>query len=580
MLFSSCSSPLHAFNNGYTYMGVKPATVNTSFLADSLFIEAEKQKLWGNPSSAIRLFNKFLELKPGNATAHYELALLNGQLGNTIQTMENASEAFQADSSNKWFGIAYAHALALNEKYDSSAHIFHQLSLHYQPQTIFLYNEALMLSKANQYHAALDIINHIEKEEGSNSRLLYQKQDLLQKTGQPDSAAKVIQQMIEMNPDNIRFQTLLTKLYADNNQTGEGISFYKSLLSRDPTNPDVMLALAILYKKEGNDSVYRDFVSRVFKDPGFDIDDKIAFASPYLKYVEIDSTEKAEALALCRLLVQTHPENAKAYKFYGDMFFQCKMPDSALNEYRKTLSIDHSDYEVWNQMMLLYAGEGRNDSLLNISRLAVQQFPNQAGAWYFSGMAEFFSGQYENSTRSLRHSLRLGIRDKDLQSRIYAILGNGYNNLKNYPASDSCFLTSIRLNPEDDQTLNNYSYYLAVRRQHLRFALQMIKAAVSLRPDQENYEDTYAWVLYNLGEYKTAKVWMEKVLRHPDAESRPGFLDHYGDILYKTHDKDEAIKYWKLAKEKGGDPYWLNWKIRHKRLPARKDLLKQDKNNN
>lgn len=574
MFFSSCSTSRHAVTNIRRDTPVTSVAGDNSLYADSLFVEAEKQKLWGNPSIAIYLFKEFLKLKPGNATAYYELALLNGQLGNTVETLDNARQAIRSDSANKWLGIAYAHALAMNEKYDSAAGYFHLLALNHQPQTIYLFNEALMLSKTNKYEAALDIINQIIKKEGTNASLLYQKQYLLQKSGKPDSAALAIQQLIEMEPDNARFQTLMTKLYTDNNQTGAGISFFKSLLSKDSSNPnpDAMLSLAVLYKKEGNDAAFNDYVFKAFKDPDFDIEDKITFASPYLKYVEIDSTDKEEALSLCKLIVQVHPENAKAYKFYGDMFFQCKMPDSALKEYRKALSLDNSDYEVWNQVMLLYAGEGRNDSLMSISRQATQQFPNQGGAWYFQGMAAFFSAQYESSIQSLRQSLQLGVKDKDLQSRIYATMGNAYNNLKNYPASDSCFLTAIRLNPQDDQTLNNYSFYLAERHQHLRFAMQMIKAAVSLNPHQENYEDTYAWVLYNLGKYKEARLWMEKVLRYPGASDHPGFLEHYGDILYKTHDKDEAARYWKRAKEKGGNSYWLNWKILHKRIPSRKDL--------
>ncbi|MGH2643495.1 MAG: hypothetical protein ACRDE2_06070, partial [Chitinophagaceae bacterium] len=573
----SCTAYRHTIKKSYPEPAEKFIPVESSLFADSLFVEAEKQKLWGNPSTAIQLFKEFLKLKPGDATAHYELALLNGQLGNDAQTLDNARHAFRTDSSNKWFGIVYANALSTNQKYDSAAQAFHFLSIHYQPQTIYLYNEALMLSKADKFQPALNIINQIEKREGTNANLLYQKQYLLQKLGEPDSAASVIQQLIAIDPENVRFQTLATKLYTDNNQTGKGISYFKSLLSKDSANPDIMLALAVLYKKEGNDPAFNYLVSKAFKDPYFNIEDKIGFASPYLKYVEIDSSEKEEALSLCRLIVQAHPDDAKAYKFYGDMFFQCKMPDSALKEYQKAIFLDSSDYEVWNQVMLLYAGEGRNDSLMSISKAATQQFPSQAGAWYFLGMAEFFSGKYENSIQSLKQSLQIGIQDKNLQSRVYATMGNAYNNLKNYPASDSCFLTAIRLNPQDDQTLNNYSYYLAQRRQHLRFALQLIKAAVLLKPDEVNYEDTYAWVLYNLGNYKAAKLWMEKVLQRPEATNHPGFLNHYGDILYKTNDSVEAVRYWELAKEKGDNSYWITWKIIHKKLPTRKDLLKQHK---
>jgi tetratricopeptide (TPR) repeat protein len=536
--------------------------------ADSLFIEAERLKLQGDPDQARGLFRKFLAVRPGNAAAYYELALLDGASRDAAGTLDNARRAVRLDTANQWFAIAYANALSMNGRHDSAALVFHHLSERFPANVQYLYNEAVMRSAAGDYHAALVLFNRLEDREGVNEEFVYQKQRIFLKLGETDSAAAEIRKLIDFNPGNARFYALLAQVYADNHEPDKAIQVYRSLLDKYPDNPQAMVALGLFYKQKGDDTAYRRYMARAFGNPRFDIDDKIAFVYPYLKYVEVDSSKKEEALSLCRFIVQAHPGNAKAHALFGDMFFRCNMPDSALQEYRKTLALDDSGYEVWSQMMLLYATTGRNDSLLVLSGRAIGRFPDEAGAWYFHGMALFFTGHMQECTVSLRQALKLQVQGKALKGRIYATLGDAYHNLGQYASSDSCLRAALELNPSDDLTLNNYSYYLAERDEDLDLALSMIKRAVALKPDNISYQDTYGWVLYRMGKYRAAKIWMEKVLSHPEAENHPGYLEHYGDVLYRNHEVEEAVKYWRMAREKGGDSALLEWKIDKRRLPG------------
>jgi tetratricopeptide (TPR) repeat protein len=71
--------------------------------------------------------------------------------------------------------------------------------------------------------------------------------------------------------------------------------------------------------------------------------------------------------------------------------------------------------------------------------------------------------------------------------------------------------------------------------------------------------DTYAWILFQLGEYTEAKTFQERaVLKNP---KNPTLLEHYGDILIKLGDKDKATEYWRKAKEAGSDSKTLDSKI-------------------
>jgi Tfp pilus assembly protein PilF len=77
-----------------------------------------------------------------------------------------------------------------------------------------------------------------------------------------------------------------------------------------------------------------------------------------------------------------------------------------------------------------------------------------------------------------------------------------------------------------------------------------------------------------MGKYKSAKAWMEKALSHPGAKNHPGYLEHYGDILYRNHEVDQAVTYWKMAKEKGGTSASLDRKIAKQKLSRREESPK------
>ena len=76
----------------------------------------------------------------------------------------------------------------------------------------------------------------------------------------------------------------------------------------------------------------------------------------------------------------------------------------------------------------------------------------------------------------------------------------------------------------------------------------MALRANELSPGSASFEDTYAWVLYELGKYEEARLWLEKALSHGGNTSGV-VIEHYGDILYKLGDKDAALREWRKALE-------------------------------
>jgi Tfp pilus assembly protein PilF len=92
----------------------------------------------------------------------------------------------------------------------------------------------------------------------------------------------------------------------------------------------------------------------------------------------------------------------------------------------------------------------------------------------------------------------------------------------------------------------------------------MAQKAVTLEPENASFQDTYGWVLFMLGKYKDAAIWIEKAINNKEEPSAE-VLEHYGDVLYKLNDHDQALEYWNKARQKGSESETLLKKITDKK---------------
>ena len=88
----------------------------------------------------------------------------------------------------------------------------------------------------------------------------------------------------------------------------------------------------------------------------------------------------------------------------------------------------------------------------------------------------------------------------------------------------------------------------------------MCAQCIKLEPDNATYLDTYAWIFFMQGNYTLAKIYSESALEKDKTQSFE-LVDHYGDILFMTGEKDKAVEQWKKAKEMGKVSEVLDRKI-------------------
>jgi Tfp pilus assembly protein PilF len=126
------------------------------------------------------------------------------------------------------------------------------------------------------------------------------------------------------------------------------------------------------------------------------------------------------------------------------------------------------------------------------------------------------------------------------------MLGEAYNGTREYEKSDKAFDEALAFNANNAIVLNNYSYYLALRKASLDKAEKMSALLIKNNPDNATFLDTYAWVLYTREKYKEARKIMERAVATGKANAT--HIEHYGDILFKLNEVDLAVEQWEKAK--------------------------------
>jgi len=221
-------------------------------------------------------------------------------------------------------------------------------------------------------------------------------------------------------------------------------------------------------------------------------------------------------------------------------------------------------YEAWSLFFDMLIAKQAWSQLLAEADTYATIFPDKFRVTYLKGLAYFQQKRYAEALYFWLQSEKAAApTDTAFLAHLYTSIGDAYFQQKEYSKTDKYFAKSFKLNPNNVLALNNYAYYLSLRKTKLNKALAMSKMAVDAEPDNATYLDTYAWILYEKGYYEEAKKVFQRALVNGGSEEGT-ILEHYGDVLHALKEFSNARIYWQRALEKGNDTPELREKIKRK----------------
>lgn len=524
--------------------------------AEFYFTEGEKYFILEDFAKALIYYQKALEIDPDNATVYYKTAevLSRGEKQeDLIKASANMEKALALEKKNKYFYLLAARIFSNLTQFEKAASLYETMLTEVKETENYLYELAAIYQYANQPENAIKTYNRTEAFFGINEIASLQKQRIYFEQGKNEEAFREGEKLINAFPEEEQFIVGYAETLSQFGFKERAVQSLEKFLDANPQAPNTSMLLAGLYRDTNQEIKARQLLLSVFSNPEVELSSKLIVLGTYNGELnqnkergQRDPEKETFALELFSRLEKEFPGQANVQVVGGDLYLSLGKNTEAQRHYLSAIDGGATNFEVWQNLLYLEMKLEQYDQVVNHSDRALEYFPNQAMLHYFNGIANQHKRKNKQAAESLEQAKKLSSANPAMVSEINGLLGDTYNALKEFEKSDKAYDDALAFNASNDVILNNYSYFLAMRKSNLEKAEKMAAQLVKNNPENATYLDTYAWVLYVREKYKDAKKTIEKAIATGLANAT--HVEHYGDILFKLGDVENAVKQWEKAK--------------------------------
>lgn len=467
------------------------------------------------------------------------------------------------DRQEHW--IALADTYKALEDFTALIDVYDKLIELNPDEASYYYDKAFTLSLNGQAKEALQLYQNIEDKFGASDRLFLARNELYRQQNDRKSALSVAEAFVKSKPDVSHSHLMLANTYLDFEKPKDALKSLQGLEDKFPEDPYIPLTKADAYQALRNYSNVSKELQKAFAMDSLSINNKVRTV-----YNVLQGDNRKESLKIASeitsVLIDRYPQEALAQAVFGDVALQQGKEDVAYDAFLKAVDLNKKLYIVWEQLLQLEVANNKIKEAQNHGLEAINQFPDNSVILLFTGYAYLLDKQYQEARAFLEEALNKADQENQgLMIQIYSALGDTYHAVDMGAASNTAYSEALQIDSNNTYVLNNFAYYLALRKEELDKAASMSKKSNDLEPNNASYQDTYAWVLFQQGNYDEALSWIDKAVEN-SGEPSATLVEHKGDILFKLGKKDEAVRLWEQALKltDGNDNDKLNRKVKNK----------------
>ncbi|MDH3348559.1 MAG: tetratricopeptide repeat protein, partial [Desulfobulbaceae bacterium] len=499
----------------------------------------------GDMGKAETLFKDILEKEPGNIDASFGLSLVEVRRKNWAQAYVYIKpllkQTKRKDIHSTATMIKYNKELAMGwdlvktspdkaieafmraRNWDRTPETMEGLAYAYYHKGN--YKEALTIfedifAKSQDSHAAEMIISCYEKMEENDKLLAFyrsldtdirsvmsfnpeRKQNLLAarqyiEAGEYNMAERLLKEIYLLEPGNAEILNYFGWLYLKKRNPVKAEEYYRSALSLDPYNIDIMHGLAgslLALHREEDALIYLEKV----QESGRDVVNEFNKAK---LAIYIRKHQYIQALSIANQMEQKNPNDPQVHLLIAELYMNKNEREKAFNYYTRAYQLDNENFGVKINLLKYFLQDGRYDQI----KLMLETFKGFTFTKdELSVLREFYLGYYD-------------------QYSAYLLANEEYESAK------LVALSGLDLSP-DDLTFLNRVAWVSLNMQDFERAAYYFQLA--LRQDPENIELWYGLGLcyLSVGDDESAAQTLSQVENSNNVE-----------VLYKLADAYQQIE--------------------------------------
>lgn len=536
---------------------------------DYFFLEAMRLKEKKEYTAAFEMLEHCLEIQPNASSALYEIAQYYMYLKQVPQGQAALEKAVENAPDNFWYSQGLAALYQQQNQQEKAVELLEEMAVRFPEKLDPLFNLLDIYGKEGKYEQMIATLNRIEDKMGKSEQLSMEKFRIYLQMKDDKKAFQEIESLVWEYPMDMRYQVILGDVYLQNGKKEEAYSTYQKVLAAEPDNPMALYSLASYYDQTGQKELYQQQLDTLLLNKKVLPDVKLNVMRQVIVENERAGKDSVQVIDLFRKVMQQDVDDPQIPMLFAQYLLSKNMEEDAVPVLEQVVDIDPMNKAA--RLMLVSAAVKKEDykQIIKVCEPGIEATPEALEFYYYLSVAYNQAEQPDSvlsvCSKALKHVTAES--NKEVVSDFHAMMGDMYYQKKQMEQAYAAYDSALVYNPSNITALNNYAYYLSLERRDLDKAEEMSYKTVKAEPNNATFLDTYAWILFEKGNYEQARIYIDNALKSEEEKSSE-VLEHCGDIYFMTGDVESAVRYWQQSLEMGNDSKVLKEKIEKKKYIA------------
>ncbi|MEH6627176.1 MAG: tetratricopeptide repeat protein [Motiliproteus sp.] len=373
-----------------------------------------------------------------------------------------------------------------------------------------IYGKAALVAAQDDLDQALTLTQQALSLTPDFERAILLEADLQNRTGHLDTALGHLREELR-DLDSKQMRTLYTRLLLEKKQYPQAEQQAEMLINKSPDDHSLQFYLGVLLLEHNRLDLSEHYFSKLAEESGHN----------------------------------------SALSYYQGRIAQIKnQSEQALVHYRQVSDAPYL-LAAYTEIIKLLTSAEDQAKLSQIFAQAKQNHSESSAMFYALEAAWLVDHSFDLKAMEL---LDQGLGEHPENTRLRysrAMLGEKLGNMT-LMESDLRFL--LKLEPDNATAMNALGYSLTDNTGRHSEALELIKKALALKPDDPAILDSMGWAYYHLGELQLSLQYLQQAFNNfPD----PEIAAHLGSVNWALGNKAEALKIWQEALEQQPDNRYI-----------------------
>ena len=328
--------------------------------------------------------------------------------------------------------------------------------------------------------------------------------NMLEKQHNTSGAVEILELYLQVNPHKKNFRQEVVRLHLAQGSYQQALDALEALVVDEPSDLNAQVRIALVHGEMG---------------------------------------EHGKAIDQLLSILDKRPGEVRVRDYLGLMYEEKQDFDPAIQAYHENIDREPTFYDSRVHLgYLLYRLKRHDDAIPHLTE-AVNLNPGSPEPHVLLGLAYLQSDQHLLALSAFELGIDLHPNNSDLRFN----LGAAYDKVNRFSDVVREMEKVLSLDPNHTDALNYLGYSYADRGINMDQAVELTQRAVSLKPENGYYVDSFGWALFKVGRIEEALNEIERALEL--VQDDPVIYEHLGEIYFSRDNRKKAQKAWSRSLE-------------------------------